>query len=409
MHFSPSPEFSLLLACCRPGTSEAVRAQQQDLLARVDAGHFLALVDRHRVAPMVCQHLLKLPREVLPAAMAPVLMEKQQANVFRQLDMMREQVRLHTLLESASIRYVTLKGLPVAQCYFGDAGLRTSRDIDLLFAPQDLDLAIKLLLDAGYISEDGFCELTPRQRAYKKSAYHDCSFAAPDSGVCVELHWRLAEFPHMLSEITVDKNAGSIRYIELAAQQIPLLAKDEMLLYLCAHGTMHLWFRLKWIFDLPVVLESSEWDWPALFAKAGRNRCMKHLALGLLLAHRLCDWVMPAAVEAWLVQQDVERAYQDVLAALQAPESEFSGTPPVSVWLRHVRYHSGFLEKKDALVSTVRKYATSPNDWLSLPLPDALFPLYFVLRPFLWLWRLGRRFVRHRIQNLAESSGASAQ
>ena len=168
---------------------------------------------------------------------------------------------------------------------------------------------------------------------------------------------------------------------------------------------MHLWFRLKWIFDLPVVLDSSDWDWPALFAKAARNRCEKHLALGLLLAHRLCDWIVPATVDSWLAQQDVARAYQDVLDALQAPESEFAGSPPVAVWLRHIRYHAGFLGKTDALVSTVRKYATSPNDWLQLPLPDALFPLYFVLRPFLWLWR----FVRHRIQNLAEATGTSAQ
>ena len=30
---------------------------------------------------------------------------------------------------------------------------------------------------------------------------------------------------------------------------------------------------------------------------------------------------------------------------------------------------------------------TSTNDWSTLRLPDVLFPLYFVLRPFLWFWR----------------------
>jgi hypothetical protein len=30
---------------------------------------------------------------------------------------------------------------------------------------------------------------------------------------------------------------------------------------------------------------------------------------------------------------------------------------------------------------------TSTKDWSLLRLPDVLFPLYFVLRPFLWFWR----------------------
>jgi hypothetical protein len=30
---------------------------------------------------------------------------------------------------------------------------------------------------------------------------------------------------------------------------------------------------------------------------------------------------------------------------------------------------------------------TSPYDLKILRLPDVLFPLYFVLRPFLWFWR----------------------
>ena len=45
---------------------------------------------------------------------------------------------------------------------------------------------------------------------------------------------------------------------------------------------------------------------------------------------------------------------------------------------------------------------TSPNDWKILHLPDVLFPLYFVLRPFLWFWRwfLIRRL--HRFSQINE-------
>jgi hypothetical protein len=33
-----------------------------------------------------------------------------------------------------------------------------------------------------------------------------------------------------------------------------------------------------------------------------------------------------------------------------------------------------------------------PEDWVELPLPDALYPLYFLLRPFLGLRRIYQRW-----------------
>jgi hypothetical protein len=62
------------------------------------------------------------------------------------------------------------------------------------------------------------------------------------------------------------------------------------LLYLCAHGARHSWFRLKWLVDLPYVLQSKAWDWPALFAKARRMGCADALLLGLVLSQRLLGW-----------------------------------------------------------------------------------------------------------------------
>ena len=50
-----------------------------------------------------------------------------------------------------------------------------------------------------------------------------------------------------------------------------------------AHGARHSWFRLKWLVDLPYVLQSKAWDWPALFAKARRIGCADALRLGLIL------------------------------------------------------------------------------------------------------------------------------
>ena len=163
------------------------------------------------------------------------------------------------------------------------------------------------------------------------------------------------------------------------------------LLYLCAHGARHSWFRLKWLVDLPYVLQSKAWDWPALFAKARRMGCEDALRLGLVLSQRLLGWVPPAEVTAWLAAgRNMDWACREVEFALAEPAewAEPGQVPtPMRVRWRQRIYKWRLYRSWRARFYELARMGTGPEDWQLLPLPDALFWLYFALRPVLILWR----------------------
>ena len=386
-----SPEFSLLLTCCRPEADPSALARQRSLLAQIDPERLLTLVDRHRVAPVVCHHLLRLPHADLPPALAQGLSERHRVAVFDHFVLHRETVHLHHVLVAAGVDYVSLKGVTLGARYFGDAGLRTSRDIDVLVAPSAVETAIASLRSAGYVPKHDHGDLTPRQSRYLKSRHYDCSFLSSRTGTCVELHWRPTANPELLPSLVIGMDSDVIDYVALSDISVPLLRKEELLLYLCVHGTRHCWFRLKWLFDLPVVLESADWDWPAVLERAEANHCSRHLALGLALARQLCDWAAPDAIAEWLSQQRIEADVEIALKALLGPEEQTWGTLSAGVDWGRLRYHARHLTTWSGWSHGIKWIATSPNDWKLLPLPDALFPLYFPLRPALWAWRLMRQ------------------
>lgn len=395
-------EWSLLLTCSRTRATEADFLQQRELADGLDWRRFLALVERHRVAPLVWANLIRHPAGVFPEQLMTELSAQHRGNALHVLAMTGEWVRLHRLLEEAHLSYTTLKGLPLALRYYGDPALRHGGDIDILVAEADFKRTLQVLTKAGYPADRELAGLTPRQLSYSLFAYHHCEFPVERSGLRVELHWRPMGNPHTFRPPNLSPGSAQIDHMTVANGDLPLLAQEEMLLYLCAHGAKHAWFRLKWLFDLPQVLESRDWDWEALFHKARLYGCERGFALGLLVANRLLAWPLPMPVRQFIGRMhNLEWEYRMVLVALQEPESWRSlGMMPLLATLRaryyQLRLHTGLA----ARLREVADVATSNADWLTLPLPDWLFFLYFPLRPFLVAWR----HIERRLNKVPETS-----
>ena len=263
-------EYALLLSCCRARVRDAERAAQRGLAAGLDGARFLALVERHLVAPLVWHNLRQHPEGTFAAELMAALAASFRENAFSELAVTGEAVRLHRLLNAADIPHCVLKGLPVGQRYYGDAGLRQAGDIDLLIPPALLDEACRRLPEAGYRASHPIDHFKPRQRRYFLFVDNQLELLRPDSGTILELHWRPLQLPSSLAGL--DLAAQTNRWM-VADCSIPFLDDEETLLHLCAHGAKHAWYRMKWVFDLPNVLESREWDWPALREKARHYRC----------------------------------------------------------------------------------------------------------------------------------------
>jgi len=368
---------------------EVDTARQQQLAGGIDSGRFLELVDRHLVAPLVWHNLRQHPDGTFPPGLMAALADRCRENAFGELAVTSEVVRLHRLLSDSAIPHCVLKGLPIGERYYGDAGLRQAGDIDLLIQPATLDRACSLLAGAGYRLPNPIDHLTPRQRSYFLFVDNQVELETPDSGATIELHWRPLQLPASLAG--VDLSAQTNRWA-VADCRIPFLDDEETLLHLCAHGAKHAWYRMKWVFDLPNVLERRAWDWPALRGKARAYRCERELLLGLAIAERLSNWEVPPAVQPWLDEFDAPRRYFGFIAQAMTQPERWMNTP-AGIFRRN-RYLARFNDGPDCWTYQLATIATHRRDWELLPLPDVLFPLYFLLSPFTNAWEIGRRFVR---------------
>jgi hypothetical protein len=382
-------EHALLLSCCRARVRAADMADQRQLADGLDSGRFLDLVERHLVAPLVWHNLRQHPEGTFDPALMAALATRYRDNAFSELAVTGETLKLHRLLSESDIPHCVLKGLPVGQRYYGGAGLRQAGDIDLLVPPAMLDEACRLLSEAGYRISNPIDHLKPRQRSYFLFTDNQLELQAPGSGSVIELHWRPLQLPSSLAGL--DLAAQTNRW-DVAGCRIPFLDDEETLLHLCAHGAKHAWYRMKWVFDLPNVLESREWDWPALRAKAQRYRCERELLLGLAIAEQLSNWEVPPAVRPWLDEFDAGGKYFGFIAQAMTRPDRWMNTP-AGIFGRN-RYMARFNDGLDCWMYQLATIVTSRRDWELLPLPDALFPVYFLLSPFTNAWEIGRRFVR---------------
>src|SRR5205085_8299101 len=100
-------------------------------------------------------------------------------------------------LDRGGIRAMPRKGPWIAADAHGDIGLREAIDVDLLVAPEDLDRAVELLIDAGYERP-----LDTRRRDGLPDLHFGLSH---DTLPRVEVHWRVHWYERDFSEDMLER------------------------------------------------------------------------------------------------------------------------------------------------------------------------------------------------------------
>jgi hypothetical protein len=230
------------------------------------------------------------------------------------------------------------------------------------------------LYNEGYVSLPDIRTLNAKQLDFIKKTDHDLQFIAEKPGLpsILELHWKLR---------------GPLGGFNLNPDS-PMNEVDNFL-YLCAHGTEHGWFRLKWLFDLPQIMDHIAFDWAQVRDRAIMLDCLDHLELTMLVLQSILNEPIPEVINVHLHASKYTTQLKYIHAAI-ASSSVFNDNDANRLaYLRYMRS----LSRKKINWGLVLKYLTSPKDWELLPLPSGLFFLYFPLRPFLFLWR---RFFENR-------------
>lgn len=369
------PEFELLLTCCRPKPSEAHFLRQQELAVNgLDTGKVLELGIRHKVSPLLYCNLRCHPAGTFSNELLDKLAEQHQRNKQRALQTLQA---THELVRAnQDLRLIVMKGLDVAARAYGDLAVRHVGDIDILVDPEQLDEAIAVLEAQGWNLDQSETFLTANRKILLRS-HHDWTLTKK-SFPNMELHWRAMYNPF---EFPID-DWQALAVSKKSTLGISSLDNEDLMIYLCLHAAKHEWGRLKWLFDLPNILDTHNLDWPLLWQRAHKLGAESVVQQGLLLAQKYCGIDLNPEIRDGF-RFSISPASWKAISTFQRDPDLWLGRrqPPVQLWVNRI-----LAARKMNILLWYCATIFYPNagDYQLLKLPSWLHILYFPLRPILW-------------------------
>src|SRR5260221_622555 len=287
-----------LLECASPLCNTLRLAE---LLGHVEWRRLFARAEQHGVLGQLALRLGEVAESALPAEVKQALLERHRAQVFSTLKLTATLFHVLKLFAAKDIPGLVVKGPVLAIHAYGDPAMRSYGDLDLLVRQSDIRRATESLRAAGYMASiplsaiDG--DRIPGQYLFSKPGDH----------LIVELHndFTLRYFPRRLPlEELFDRRV----LLRLDACEVPALAVEDELVYVCCHGATHLWDRLSWIADIAaLVTRQTDIDWHRVRQTATKVGAERMLHAGLCLASDLLHARLPNPVLA-AMQRDAGAA-----------------------------------------------------------------------------------------------------
>jgi hypothetical protein len=387
-----SPEFRLAAGCAiwPPSARRAVTIRTA-AAGPLDWPRLLRVARRHQVIELVHEGLTQVQADV-PSVIAREIGAQAAILVRENLAFARESSRLQRLFDDAALPVMFVKGAALAVLAYGNLGLRSSQDIDLLVSYEMLPEATALILRAGYRRFDPPPDISDAQLRLVMPLRKDLGFVHDATGTRVELHWRLFLNPYAMAETSI---VAASQFVPVAGTAgVRTLGTEDLFAYLCMHGALHWWNRLKWLADVNALLTSTTQDGVERLVRAAEARgAGRAAAQAMLLCQNLLQTPLPPSLTATIEKSATMRWLEaTALNAMTIGHGEQDA--------HEVRFGTTRGSLSTILLSRGWRYRwaelgihlTNPTDVLTLQLPQALRFLYPILRLPLWAWR---HFIQH--------------
>ncbi|QNK48147.1 nucleotidyltransferase family protein [Brevibacterium sp. PAMC23299] len=374
-----SKELSLLLEILKTGNNNSIRLKH-DLFKEIDWDLFLDLSKHHRVFPLIYNKIIKLDDKSIPQHVINTLYLEYKKNTFQMLHLWGEMEQVSTLFTENKIRLLFLKGPIIAAELYGEISHRTSKDLDILIPITDIEKAEKLLKNAGYEREDGPTAFMGDW----KWRYHHVAYFHPLKKIQIELHWRQHPFPS--NEPSFNELWDRKRISLLTKNPLFYLGKEDLFLYLITHGARHGWFRLRWLSDIDIMLRKG------INFKSNNLNMKKYGKYSIVgQAMILSSNLLNTPIDFGFIKlKEVKSSKKLAQSAIYFINGISSLQTIASTKYFH-RYLFSLKSNSQKFFSILILFYPTNVDAETVVLPKSLHFLYFLLRPFLSVWRKSRK------------------
>ncbi len=378
-----SSEFELVLACLR-WPQNTVDGDRIRALAEqpIDWAHVLDIVRHHKVTPLFLRNFDTFAAGTMPQEIASTFRADSVTNAHICLRRTNHLVTLNRLFREQQVELRVFKGIPLAVAAYQDPTLRDAGDIDLLISEKHIFQAGAIMRDLGYARFEPRARLTPRRLRSYLAHQKDFSYEHPHANVVVDLHWRLFRNPFLPSNAGIDQVGKA--WLNLGTERIATLPAPCLLVYLCVHGALDGWLRLKWLADIGALLHAMPGEEIAeAAALAKEQQALPQFSAALLLCRQMLG---PQPAVAGLLDSS-DRTVAHILRFGESLLTSNHFRPvreriPSSQWFGNEwRMHRSFRYRADLFLRSLFR----PRVWNRFDLPDWLFPVYALLSPVDWL------------------------
>jgi hypothetical protein len=366
-------EFDFLCACAGVDlSSERIDRVKNWNEYKLNWDELLRLAEHHGVLPLVARNLIAHAHG-LPLEVEQSLRTAFDANARRNLWFASELVRIADQFEKKQLRTIPYKGPVLAESAYGDVALRNFGDLDFLISPADFERAKQALGELGYRPSKEFSPAV--ERFWLRNGY-ERAFDSAAGKYLVELQWGL--LPRLYAiDLRMEELLARSGRRALGGHDMARLSAEDSLLVLCLHAAKHLWMRLIWICDIAETLRTQVVDWPLFRARASELRVLRMIGVSFWLVQTLLSFELPGpAQEIADGDSRVRKLGEEVAARLaRSATYDFESTEYFR-WILKLR------ERRRDRARYLWRLTWTPGegDIAAVRLPEALFPLYRVVR-----------------------------
>lgn len=359
----------------------------------LDWGYFDALVSQHRIEPLLIRGIRRQTGE-LPGALSKYR-EKQGRITAASMARLQALSAVNAAFADAGIRLISMKGPMLSVELYGDPSLRTSRDLDLLVAREDLSRADEILTAMGYRQKKLLVSSTPRRRKFYQRIDNEKHEVYHRGEICLELHWKSG----YQTEEAFDELWARREERLLMGRSIAVLGADDRYPALFTHAAEHGFMRLRWLLDLYELRRKPGFDWGHVHGLMAKQGIGEILLLALLVMHRLgLPGLENTAWEGFRLTREpagirLEAEDESELQKAMAPCDRVfpllltEVKPAEPQWQAYDRLLPRAVYGRTKWQWILAFLGPSEYEYELIDLPDGLFWLYFLIRPINWIRR----------------------
>lgn len=312
--------------------NEEIPLRQAKLIV---SDNFIEFCQYHRIVPQAYQLVRNLPAQYSNQASNTLKHLKyyffqhvHQCNVMR-----KNLLEIANDFEKQQIEWLAFKGSTLSQLLYNNDYSRQFIDIDILVTKKNVTEAEKILFSLGYEKYRPTYELSSLQKKIYMYFMKDYIYYHPLKKVCVELHWNLSILLNDNQNLQLSEDPQTVA---LDGVNVPTLSQSSLFIYLCIHGSLSFWSKLRWLMDVRDFVEKYEktLNWDEVFKTASKMGFQRCVGQAFYLLNYFFKITVPSPFDVYLNEEKkIKKFSQYIIKQYEFPMLK------ENLFLRYFRYY----------------------------------------------------------------------